>query len=227
MIPGVSSVQAARSRATARRERGREIVAATRALFDERGMQDAPIEDIAAAAGINKALIYRHFDSKEDLFVATMVSYLLELAERLDGVERDKGPAEQLTDGWERFVDYCLEHPAFVDCSLSLLRRPMTELEQGVSEAVLFRLAQAMADCLGRLSRILARGAAAGDFAIEDPDFTANHLYTQTLGAMHLVRIGIGVRRSEAGIPEVFAIDPRDVATACVQATLAAVEPRG
>jgi hypothetical protein len=44
---------------------------------------------------------------------------------------------------------------------------------------------------------------------------------------MHLVRIGVGVRRSEAGIPETFAIDPRDVATACVQATLAAVEPRG
>jgi AcrR family transcriptional regulator len=223
----VSSVHAARTRASARRERERDIVAATRALFDERGMQDAPIEDIAAAVGINKALIYRHFDSKEDLFVTTMVSYLRELAERLDGVERDKGPADQLADGWERFVEYCLEHPAFVDSSLSLLRRPIGELEQGVSEAVLFRLAQAMAECLGRLSRILARGAAEGEFAIGDPDFTANHLYTQTLGAMHLARIGIGVRRSEAGVPEVFPIDPRDLARACVQATLAAVEPRG
>jgi AcrR family transcriptional regulator len=223
----VSSAQAARTRASARRERERDIVAATRALFDERGMQDAPIEDIAAAAGINKALIYRHFDSKEDLFVTTIVSYLRELAERLDAVDRDKGPADQLADGWERFVEYCREHPAFVDSSLSLLRRPISELEQGVSDAVLFRLAQAMAECLGRLSRILARGAREGEFAIDDPDFAANHLYTQTLGAMHLARIGIGVRRSEAGVPEVFAIDPGDVARACVQATLAAVEPRG
>ena len=223
----MSSVQAARTRASARRERAGDIVAATRALFDERGMQDAPIEDIAAAAGINKALIYRHFDSKEDLFATTIVSYLRELAERLDGVERDKGPADQLADGWQRFVEYCLEHPAFVDASLSLLRRPMSELEQGVSDAVLFRLAQAMADCLGRLSWILARGAEEGEFAIDDPDFAANHLYTQTLGAMHLARIGNGVRRSEAGVPEVFPIDPGDVARACVQATLAAVEPRG
>lgn len=223
----MSSAQAARTRASARRERELEIVAATRALFDERGLRDAPIEDIAAAAGINKALIYRHFDSKEDLFVATMISYLRELAERLDGVERDLRSADQLAAGWERFVDYCIEHPAFVDCSLSLLRRPMAELEQGVSDGVLFRLAQAMADCLGRLSRILARGARDGEFAIEDPDFTANHLYTQTLGAMHLARIGIGVRQSESGVAEVFAIDPRAVAQACIQATLAAVEPRG
>jgi AcrR family transcriptional regulator len=219
----MQSAQVARTRASARREREREIVAATRRLFDERGMQDAPIEDIAAAAGINKALIYRHFDSKDDLFVATTASYLHELAERLDGVDRDQGPADQLADGWERFVDYCLEYPAFVDCSLSLLRRPVAQIEQGVSEAVWFRLGQGMGNCLGRLSRILARGARDGVFEIEDPDFTANHLYTQTLGAMHLARIGIGVRQGQSGIPEAFPIDRRRLAQACVHATLAAV----
>src|SRR5581483_3488646 len=72
------------SRASVRREREREIVAATRALFDQRGMQDAPIEEIARAVGINKALIYRHFASKEELYVLTLTSYLSELAERLD-----------------------------------------------------------------------------------------------------------------------------------------------
>ena len=40
-------------------QRERDIVDATRALFDERGMQDAPVEEIARAVGINKALIYR------------------------------------------------------------------------------------------------------------------------------------------------------------------------
>jgi AcrR family transcriptional regulator len=223
----VSSVQAARSRASARRERERDIVAATRTLFDERGLQDAPIEEIAAAVGINKALIYRHFDSKEDLFVAAMISYLRELAERLEGVPRESSPADQLADGWRRFVGYCLEHPAFVDCSVSLLRRPMSELEHSVSDGVLLRLGQAMAECLGRLSLILARGASQGDFAIDDADFTANLLYTQTLGAMHLARIGSGVRRTHGGAPQVFPIDPQQVADACVQATLAAVEPRG
>ena len=50
---------------TTRRDRERDLVKATRALFDERGLQDAPVEEIARAVGINKALIYRLFASKE------------------------------------------------------------------------------------------------------------------------------------------------------------------
>ncbi len=34
---------------------------------------------VARAAGINKALIYRAFDSKEELFVLTVADYLTEL----------------------------------------------------------------------------------------------------------------------------------------------------
>ena len=65
-----------RSRDLARATRERELVAATRALFDERGMQDAPIEEIARAVGIARGLIYRHFSSKEELFVLTVTDYL-------------------------------------------------------------------------------------------------------------------------------------------------------
>ena len=71
-----------------RRERERELVAATRALFDERGMQDAPIEEIAQAVGIARGLIYRQFSSKEELFVLTVTDYLDELA----GDLRDAAP---------------------------------------------------------------------------------------------------------------------------------------
>ena len=39
-----------------------------------------------------------------------------------------------------------------------------------------------MAACLAPLAAILADGMRAGVFAIEDPDFTANRLYTQVLG---------------------------------------------
>src|SRR3954462_13237623 len=62
-----------------RRVRERELVAATRALFDERGMQDAPIEEIAKAVGIARGLIYRQFSSKDELYVLTVTDYLAEL----------------------------------------------------------------------------------------------------------------------------------------------------
>ncbi len=62
-----------------RRARERTIIEATRALFDERGMRDAPIDEIARAAKMNKALVYRAFDTKEEIFVLT-VSRLLSRA---------------------------------------------------------------------------------------------------------------------------------------------------
>ena len=65
-----------------RRSRERELVAATRALFDERGIQDAPIEEIARSVGIARGLIYRQFSSKEELYVLTVTDYLDELADR-------------------------------------------------------------------------------------------------------------------------------------------------
>src|SRR3954466_6176551 len=76
--------------ATRRADRERELVRATRALFDERGMQDAPIEEIARAVGIARGLIYRQFASKEELFVLTVTDYL----DELDAVLRDVASPE-------------------------------------------------------------------------------------------------------------------------------------
>src|ERR671921_3034830 len=90
--------------ATTRRERERDLVAATRALFDERGVQDAPMEEIARAVGINKALIYRVFSSKEELFVLTVTTYLDELREAASGT----GDLEGALDVFTRF---CLRYP--------------------------------------------------------------------------------------------------------------------
>lgn len=220
-------------RASARREREREIVAATRLLFDERGLQDAQMEDIARAVGINKALIYRSFASKEELYVLTLTSYLADLAARLDGLldaidpAADLDPAARLEEGWRRYTDFCIEHPAFVDCGLSLMRQPAEELRETISESVWLRLGIAMASCLGRLSEILSLGARGGVFDVPDPDFAANYLYTQTLGAMQLARVGVGVRPSAAGgVPEMFAIDARRVQEACIADVLAAVGAR-
>jgi AcrR family transcriptional regulator len=211
------------SRATRRREREREIIAATRLLFDERGLQDAPIESIARAVGINKALIYRHFSSKEELYVLTLSSYLADLAERLEEVPVDLDPVARLEEGWVRYTDFCLDHPAFLDCGLSLMRRSAEELRETISDAIWIRLGQNMAACLGKLSQILAEGAEQGVFEVEDPDFTANQLYAQTLGTMHLARIGVGVRTATGGVPEPFAIDPARVQRACIDAVLASV----
>ncbi len=213
-------------RASRRREREREIIAATRLLFDERGLQDAPIESIARAVGINKALIYRHFSSKEELYVLTLSTYLADLAACLEEVPTQLDPVARLEDGWWRYTSFCLEHPAFLDCGLSLMRRSAEELREAISDAIWIRLGQSMAACLSKLSQILAEGAAQGVFDVDDADFTANQLYAQTLGTMHLARIGVGVRAATRGIPEPFPIEPARVQRACIDAVLASVGAR-
>ena len=39
----------------------------------------------------------------------------------------------------------------------------------------------------------------------------ANVLWTQTLGAMHLARIRVGMRRLAPGVPELFTVTPEQV----------------
>lgn len=214
------------SRRAARREREREIVRVTRELFDERGAQDARIDRIARAVGVNKALIYRSFASKDELFALTVTDYLRELGGRLAEVDSGGDPAAALREACERYATFCLEYPAFLDGALSLARQPAEELRASVSDAVWLRLGRATASCLGVFSAILAAGAEGGAFADADPDFTANRLYAQVLGTMHLARAGVGVRAAAPGIPETFELDPERVREACVRDALAIAEAR-
>ena len=207
-----------------RRTRERELVLATRALFDERGMQDAPIEEVAKAVGIARGLIYRHFSSKEELFVLTVTDYLDELAGELETCAAEAvDPVAQARACMEAFAGYCLRYPAFLDCSMSLMRRPARELNEMVSESVWLRLGQGMARCLDHVIRMLREGSEKGVFAVADPDFTASLLWTQTLGAMHLARLGVGVRQAGPGVPELFEVDAARIVEQCVESALAAI----
>src|ERR1043165_9483392 len=85
------------STATRRRAREKAILAATRSLFDERGVAEAQIEDIAKAVGINRAIVYRHFTGKEELFALALVGYLDEPHAALTAAaDARQGPREQL-----------------------------------------------------------------------------------------------------------------------------------
>ena len=195
---------------------------ATRALFDERGVQDAPMEEIARAVGINKALIYRHFGSQEELFVLTVASYLSQLAERFAEVD----------DSLEPVGGSCARSASATSVSAGNTRPFSTapcrscagrspSLPRGSRRLFIFQLGQAMSACISRLSRILAKGAEQGVFSVSDPDFVANLLYAQGLGAMHLARVQVGVRELAPGVPQLVPFSPEDVARAAVDTAFA------
>jgi AcrR family transcriptional regulator len=218
---------AASQPATLRRERERDLVQATRSLFDERGMQDAPIEEIARAVGIARGLIYRHFSSKEELYVLTVTDYLAELDELLrDALSPELDSVAQLEAWAHAYVGFCLRYPAFLDCALSLMHRPANELREALSDSVWLRLGQGIASCVVHVSDVLRTGARDGAFTVEDPDYMANVLWTHVLGVTHLARIRVGVRQAAPGIPELFTVAPEQLERTCVAGVLAIVGAR-
>lgn len=59
------------------------ILSAAADAFAERGFADTGMDDVAAAAGITRLIVYRHFDSKEDLYGAVLQHVRDRLAEEL------------------------------------------------------------------------------------------------------------------------------------------------
>ncbi len=84
-------------RADARRNR-RKVLDAAKRLFAERGL-DAPMDEIAAAAGVGVGTVYRHFPNKEDLLEALVEYHFSALAE---AARASLG----IADPWEAFADF-------------------------------------------------------------------------------------------------------------------------
>lgn len=193
--------------------RRQEILAATRALFDESGSRDAQIEDIARAVGINRAIIYRHFSSKEELFSEVVVSYLGELSESFsDATAEVTSPVDRLEQLADAMIDFGVTHPAFVDCSLALVRRPGKQLMDEVGQPTLLRLGDAMWTCLKHAVTALEDGNEAGDFDVPDPVLLANLYYTQALGMVSLAALQWSVRSSGSGPAVDVVVDDESVA---------------
>jgi AcrR family transcriptional regulator len=216
-----------RRSSTAARRRAREsaILAATRTLFDERGVAEAQIEDIARAVGINRAIVYRHFTGKEELFALALVGYLEELGAALtEAAESKRKPRDQLAAIVSAFVDYGVAHPAFVDCAHSLMRRTGTELFDEISEGAMLRLGRAIASCLAVLQRALEAGVEAGDFTVPDAPLLANTLYATGLGGLQLARVGLVIDEAAPGVPHVGKIGAEQVKALLLTSALAMAE---
>jgi AcrR family transcriptional regulator len=205
-----------------RAARRQEILAATRRLFDQRGVRDAQIEDIAQAVGINRAIIYRHFSGKEELFAMTLVGYLDEVDAKLAtaGGSSDD-PSERLVAITHAFLDYGEQHPAFVDCAQALLRRRGDELMDEVSEEVMFRLGNGMTSCMAHVVSVFEEGTKQGVFDVPDPELVANIFYTQALGVLNLATLRIAVRALNPGRPRADLVSFDDVKEYVAQAACA------
>ena len=75
-------------------EKRRRILDAALAVCQERGVHAARMEEVAARAQVSKGTLYRFFESKEDLFLATIMdSYASVLRMSMSGPPHSEGEA--------------------------------------------------------------------------------------------------------------------------------------
>lgn len=92
-------------------QRYAQLIDVARGLFALRGFDGATIEEIAAAAGVSKPVVYEHFGSKEALYSQVVTAEFDRLLEAVTAaLSADAGPRVLLERAAFALLDYIEEH---------------------------------------------------------------------------------------------------------------------
>lgn len=139
------------------------LLDAAEEVFAEKGFTPATLDDIARAAGYTKGAIYKHFDTKEDLFLAVSDRYwrryfdnfaeVMSSASRVGADELD-----EIAERWRSLsIDRGAEHAALgLEFTLYLLRNPEARERVAVKRAeVVDQLAEFIVEGMNQLGATL------------------------------------------------------------------------
>lgn len=145
--------------------------------FTERGLDGARVERIAESAGVNKALLYYYYSSKENLFSAVVDEHfrmILPLIRKT--LEDTSDPGTALRQVAAVYAELSQRHPEFI-------RLLVRELAQPNSPMVV-RAAKTMKESgvPGLLRRLLSEGQAKGTIREFDLRQAAVSFITMNLG---------------------------------------------
>jgi AcrR family transcriptional regulator len=105
-----SKTSGAPRRRMAASDRRLAILEAARSAFADGGFHQTSLDAVAERAGVSKALIYEHFDSKRDLYLAMLEMHVEELVERVSAaVTAADQPEERMRAGLEAFFAFVEE----------------------------------------------------------------------------------------------------------------------
>jgi AcrR family transcriptional regulator len=172
-----------------RHRRRRNILQAAAAQFSARAFDQVQMDDIARAAGVGKATLYRYFASKEELYLESFDAVLTALDRRLaEAAEAPLPPAEQLARMIEALVDTLSEQLASLRV-LSGSEPVLAERWRAVLRAHRQRIVDALREAL-------RRGVSSGEFRHLDLDIVPGLLIGMIRGGL----IGAGdVPRRQLG----------------------------
>lgn len=128
-------------------ERRDELIEAALELFSTKSPEDVSIDDVAAAAGASRALVYHYFGGKYELYIAALGSAAKQLSVLLEP-PTEGTPLERLKISLKRYFDFVESHaPGFT----ALLRGgpadrsgEVGEIVDGIRQLLLGRILHAM-----------------------------------------------------------------------------------
>jgi AcrR family transcriptional regulator len=91
-------------------ERRALIVEGAGRLFGERGYDNTRLDDVAAAAGVTKPILYRHFDSKRALYLALLERHRDDLSGFVGAIPAEGTLSERLRAVLDVWLDYVEAH---------------------------------------------------------------------------------------------------------------------
>lgn len=123
-----------------RDERRSQIQRAAASAFAREGFVATSIDDVAAEAGITRAIVYRHFDSKEALYRAVLEhvsarlgeEFKIRLASRQSGltIATHLTVARENPDGYRLLWEHAVREPRFADYAEDFRERSVRSTER-------------------------------------------------------------------------------------------------
>ncbi len=90
-----------------RAQRRAQLLELATTVFTEKGFQSTSMDDIAAAAGVTKPVLYQHFDSKETLYVEVLDIIAESMIAEVRALGRNSGSTvDKVRGGLHRFYEF-------------------------------------------------------------------------------------------------------------------------
>lgn len=134
-----------------------EILGAAAGIFATAGLAGARMDEIAETAGVNKALLYYYFESKETLYEAVLEEHFSEFNKRALVVLNETGPAREI------LLRYAGMHFDFI-CSQLKYASLYHQLMVSGGKALTHLVKKYFAPRSEALGRLLERGMRDGEF---------------------------------------------------------------
>lgn len=152
-------------------QRRADLLAASEALFLEKGVAATSLDEITSRAGVSKGLFYLYFHSKDELLTALQDQFSVRLADRIRA-------ATDLAGDWPAKLDACVQ--ATFDSYQENHDLHEVLFHHGGHVSASHRQTHALV--LDAIGDLLAEGTAAGAFDVADPEATAVLCWASTHG---------------------------------------------